>query len=87
LKKYPFKGTGKISKLFDMILWGYVQASGVSYPLNKFLRGIIPLGKNSFGVSDLSKQISSGYHTPVNKFLRGIIPLRTNFRGVSELSA
>jgi hypothetical protein len=54
LKKYPFKGTGKPSKLFYLILLGHEQASGVSYPSkqisagyhtpeNKFLRGIIPL--------------------------------------------
>ncbi len=97
LKKYPFKGTGKPSKLFYLILRGHEQASGVSYPSkqisagyqtlqNNFLRGIIPLGTNFCGVSDRSKQFFTGYHTPINKFLRGIIPLRTKFRGVSDPS-
>jgi hypothetical protein len=60
LKTYPFKGTGNFSKLFDKILRGQEQASGFLYPskqicagyhtsLNKFLRGIIPLGKNLRG--------------------------------------
>jgi hypothetical protein len=49
-----FKGTGKLSKLFDIVLRGREQASGVSdpstqisagshTPLNKFPRGIRPL--------------------------------------------
>ncbi len=29
-KKYPFKETGKLSKLFDMILWGHEQAGRIS---------------------------------------------------------
>ena len=32
LKKYNFKGSGKLSKpFFYMILWGHEQASRVSY--------------------------------------------------------
>jgi hypothetical protein len=38
-KKYPFKGTGTPSKLFDMILRGHVQASGVKYPLEQISAG------------------------------------------------
>jgi hypothetical protein len=54
LKKYSFKGTSKLLTIFDMILRGHEWASGVSYPtrkisagsqtpLNKLLRGIMPL--------------------------------------------
>jgi hypothetical protein len=51
---YPFKETGKLSKLFDMILRGHEQPPmGYDTPQNKFQGGIIPLGTNFCGVSAL----------------------------------
>jgi hypothetical protein len=43
-RKYPFKGTGKFSKLFDMILWSHEQAAWYHTPLNRFLQDIRPRG-------------------------------------------
>ncbi len=60
LKKYPFKGTGQPSKLFDLILQASYPSKQISagyQTWNKFLRGIIPLGTNFCRVSDLSKNM------------------------------
>jgi hypothetical protein len=73
---YPFKGTGKPSKLFEMILRGPSTGSypskqisaGYHTPRNKFLRGIMPLGTNFCGVLYPCTQIFAGYHAPQNKF-------------------
>jgi hypothetical protein len=32
VKKYPFKETAELSKLFDIVLRGHEQASGISDP-------------------------------------------------------
>jgi hypothetical protein len=69
LKMYPFKGTDKLSELFDMNLWGHEQAGRGTYPSKQFLRGIIPLFTNFRGILDPSLQ------TSLNKLLQGIIPL------------
>jgi hypothetical protein len=55
LKKYLFKGTGKPSKLFYLILRGHEQASGVSYLSKQISVGYHPLRTNFCGVSYLSE--------------------------------
>jgi hypothetical protein len=40
LKKCPFKGTGKLSNLFDIVLRGHEQASGVADRFEKISVGV-----------------------------------------------
>ncbi len=56
LKKCPFKGTGKLSNLFDIVLRGHEQASGVAE-------------KISVGVSHPPGINFPRYLTPLNNFL------------------
>jgi hypothetical protein len=60
LKKCPFTGTGKLSKLFDIVLRGNEQASRVSDPSKKISAG-----------SHKDMQHGHGNATLV---LRGLIP-------------
>jgi hypothetical protein len=63
MKKDPFKGSGKLSKLIEMILQGHEQGSGVSNPSQQIsARYQTPLNK-----------FLAGYGTaPLEKFLRDI---------------
>jgi hypothetical protein len=90
LKKCSFKGIGKLSKLFDIVLWGHEQASGVLDLSEQISAGSHPSLNKFPQVSDPSKPIfvdfsntcSAGSDTPVNKFPQGLTPLETNFRRV-----
>jgi hypothetical protein len=81
LKKYPFKGTGKLSKLLDMILLGHEQNSRVSHPskqfsagyhtpLNQFLKVSLPFRTNIHGVLDPSNK---GMKVHVQVYLCGSV--------------
>jgi hypothetical protein len=73
LTECPFKGTGKLSKLFRRILQGLNLPAGTDTLQNKVLWGIRPCRTKACGVSD--QQI---------KVLQGIRPSRTSFEYLQE---
>ncbi len=92
-EKCPFKGNGKLSKLFCLVPWGLNLPAGSDTPQNKILRGIRPRRTRSCGVSDTTELSLAGYQTlqnngrvvyilPLRLVLRGLITRRTTSCGV-----
>jgi hypothetical protein len=68
LKKWPFKGTYKLSLLFYIVLRGPEQVCGISDPSKQISAGYqIPL-KNFRWISGPFNQNFAGYNTPQKKF-------------------
>ncbi len=92
-EKCPFKGNGKLSKLFRLVPWGLNLPAGSDTPQNKILGSIRPCRTRSCGVSDTTELSLAGYQTlqnngrvvyilPLRLVLRSLIPRRTTSCGV-----
>jgi hypothetical protein len=87
IEKCPFKGTGKISKLFCLIPQGLTLYLTVESDArqNKIPWGTRPHGTKLLGISDFADQNSSGCQNPGNITHVGIRPSGTKYIGVEQI--